>query len=144
MGIESHKREDDLTDESYYIDGGLYACNPTNLAILEAKQLWPGRKIGAVHSFGVGSVGTIFRGQGSAAEKDKNIFDQIMQVTQVTMDCDNLAIQVKQLLELMEPDASYVRLQTPPSDVDPFETDIDKLAWLKVDTHQHLGRGHLD
>merc|ERR1711933_351098 len=72
--VESRRRKDDQSDAAFYVDGALYACNPTATAILEAKHMWPGRKIGAVHSFGVGRSRGLTR-HTSADDNDKFLWD---------------------------------------------------------------------
>ena len=41
-------------DDEQFVDGGLCANNPIELAMKEAQDIWPGRKIGAILSLGCG------------------------------------------------------------------------------------------
>ena len=41
-------------EDEQFVDGGLCANNPIDLAMKEAQDIWPGRKIGAILSLGCG------------------------------------------------------------------------------------------
>jgi hypothetical protein len=43
-----------VIDDEQFVDGGLTANNPIELAMKEAQDIWPGRKVGAILSLGCG------------------------------------------------------------------------------------------
>jgi hypothetical protein len=50
--------------EDILVDGGLTANNPTEIALQEARYIWPRRKIGIVVSLGCGFTHAVSTGLG--------------------------------------------------------------------------------
>merc|ERR1719191_1796610 len=107
---------------------------PTRQVLRFLKPENYGRRIGAIHSFGCGKAQVRAARVKASLTEHETLLDWVEKMCLTRMDCDYEHHKVEELLSLVEPQASYVRLQTPITDVQPFESDLEPLAKLKMDT----------
>jgi len=88
-----------------YVDGGMIANNPTELAIFEAHRLWKDRYIQCIVSIGTG-VPTQTPGS-------QNVLRLVNEIVNIATDSEMTNTRVKEWLKFVHPKPDYFRLSPP-------------------------------
>lgn len=138
--VQRHIRIDDEEDTCYYMDGVLYANNPSSLAIHEAQRLWPGREIGCVHSLGCGRTRTRNEwGHDDTPGDTETLSTTMERIAQAAFDSSFEHRRAVELLKLSNPSARFIRIDPPASRVQPFDSDVEELANMRLNSLSYLG-----
>jgi predicted acylesterase/phospholipase RssA len=139
------------TGEHEFIDGGVVANNPTEIAILEALRLWPGRRLSVV------SLGTGFptmdpqppNGAGSSRSSaslsplpaiHKSV-EPLFDIIAAATDAEQIHRRTKDWLDRNRKLASCVRLNPPCPAFDLAACKEEQLDHMLSETRAYLERG---
>lgn len=96
-----------LIGGNQFVDGGMLANNPTEIAIFEAHTLWPTRYINTVLSIGTGNPAN---GPSSGAV---NLLRLVNEIVDIATDSTSVHKRIKNWMSITRPTPSYFRFSPP-------------------------------
>jgi len=118
-------------EDKTYLDGGMIANNPTELAIFEAHNRWPDRYIDVILSVGTGKP---VEGSGSV-----NLIGIVTGIIDIATSSEQIHHRVEDCIQLLQPEPQYFRLSPPAvGSVSLDESDEDVLIKMEKKTEEYI------